>query len=215
MRIPSWRWIVACCLPLLMAAGGQRLAAEGAAAPGAQPNTALVPLRLGEWQGVDTPVSAQELARLDRKAELRRRYDNPAGEKVWLDVAYSSQWEGLHAAESCLTGAGWSVVRQYQVVVETVGEKAPATVLANRDAQEHRMVELYMFVNGKGVTANWVGQFWMLLKNRGRGKVGCMFILNGEVAPGQTPEAVAEMLRVFAGEMLPYVQQSLQPVGPS
>jgi EpsI family protein len=214
MRIPHWRWIVACCVPLLMAAGGQRLAATGAAAPGARPDTALVPLQLGDWQGVDTPVSAQELARLERSAELRRRYGNPAGERLVLDAAYSSQWEGLHAAESCLTGAGWSVVRHSQVQVEEQGGgHASATVLVNREAQGQVMVELYMFVNGTGVTANWVGQFWMLLKHRGRGDTGCMFILNGGVAPGQSPEAVAEMLRVFAREMLPYVQQSLQAGG--
>ena len=215
MRIPHWRWIIACCVPLLMAAGGQHLATVGAQTTGAHPDTSVVPLQIGDWQGVDTVVSAEELARLDRTAELRRTFHNPAGAMVWAGVVYSTQWKGLHAAESCLTGAGWSVGRQYQTSVASGGRSVPATVLVNRDEQSHQMVELYMFVNRQGVTANWIDQFWMLIKNRGHGEMACHFILNGPVQPGYTAESTAEQLQDFAQQMLPYVQKSLEIKRPS
>jgi EpsI family protein len=209
MRTQNWRWLVAFCLPLLMAASGRYLFAVGAATPGARLNAAAVPLRLGDWQGVEIPVSAEELARLDREAEIRRTYTNAAGEKLSAAVVYSSNWKGLHSAESCLTGAGWDIVRQYQVAVPDGNQQAPGTVLLTRDQHGVQLVELYMFVNRQGITANWIDQFWMLVRNRGRGDMACHFILNQRVGPGQTPEASAEVLRGFAGEMLPYVRQSL------
>jgi EpsI family protein len=196
-----------------MAAGGQHLAAVGGETTGAHPNTSAVPLHLGDWQGVDTVVSAEELARLDRTAELRRTFRDPAGDWIWAGVVYSTQWKGLHAAESCLTGAGWSVIKQYETNVECGGKNVPATVLVNRDSKSRGMVELYMFVNRQGVTANWIDQFWMLIKNRGHGEMACHFILNGPIQPGHTPEQVAGQLEDFAHQMLPYVQKSLESQG--
>ena len=209
MRTHNWRWIVAFCLPLAMAAGGQRLAAVGSGVPGGQVDTAAVPLRLGDWQGTEIPVTAEELARLDRTAELRRNYTNSSGEALSIAVVYSSKWKGLHSAESCLTGAGWDIVKQYKLAVSPEQTESPGTVLLTRDNQGRQMVEYYMFVNRQGVTANWIDQFLMLVKSQGRGEIACHFILNQRVTGDQTPEGSAEALRAFAREMLPYVQRSL------
>ena len=208
MRTQNWRWLVAFCLPLAMAAGGQYLFAVGET-PGGRVNTAAVPLGLGDWQGTEIPVTAEELARLDREAELRRLYTNSAGEVLQIAVVYSSSWKGLHSAESCLTGGGWDIVKQYKLALGSQPQENPGTVLFTRDTKGRQMVEYYMFVNRQGVTANWIEQFLMLVKNRGRGDMACHFILNQIVQEGGTPEASAELLRGFAREMLPYVQQSL------
>ena len=209
MRTANWRWFVALCLPLAMAAGGRQLSQLGTAPSASNLNTALVPLQLGDWRGDDTPVSAEELARLDRTAELRRGYGKPSGEKLSIAVVYSGNWKGLHSAESCLTGAGWAIVRQEQVSVLTAGGAAPGTALVTRDKQGRQMVEVYMFVNRRGVTANWIDQFWMLIKNRGRGEIACHFILNQRVPAGDTAEKSISTLVAFAQDMLPFVRQSL------
>ncbi len=208
MRNQNWRWLVAFCLPLAMATSGQYLFAVGATS-GGQVDTAVVPLRLGDWQGTEIPVSAEELARLDRDAELRRLYTNSAGETLSIAVVYSSKWKGLHSAESCLTGGGWDIVKQYKLALGADDQESPGTVLLARDKRGQQMVEYYMFVNRQGVTADWIEQFLMLIKNRGRGDMACHFILTQRVREGSTPEASAEALRSFAREMLPYVQRSL------
>ena len=89
-------------------------------------------------------------------------------------------------------------------------QETPATALLTRDKQGREMVEMYMFVNREGVTANWSDQFWMLVRSRGRGEMACHFILNQVIPKDKTPEDSIETLREFAREMLPYVQQSLK-----
>ena len=211
MRTPNWRWIVAWCLPLAMAAGGQHLFALGTAAPEGSLDLSVVPVRMGDWRMTeDRPLSAEELARLDRFAELRRLYKNSGGEGISAAVVYSSKWKGLHSAESCLTGAGWDIIYQRKMALSPGGQGAPATVVLTRDKRGRQMVEMYMFVNREGVTANWSEQFWMLVRSRGRGEMACHFILNQVIQQGKTPEDSIETLRKFALEMLPYVQQSLK-----
>ncbi len=210
MRIPNWRWLVVFCLPLLMAAGGRYLSAAGGAMPEARFNPAVVPLRLGDWEGTELPVSPEDLARLDREAQLRRVYTNSSGDRMSAAVVYSSNWKGLHSAESCLTGAGWDIVKQQRVEVPLAGQQAPGTVIFTRNEQGVQLVEFYMFVNRQGVTAHWIDQFWMLIRNRGRGETACHLVLSQRVGPEQTAEATAETLRGFAQLILPYVQQSLQ-----
>ncbi len=209
MRTQNWRWLAALCLLLIMLAGGRQLTALDAAGPRGQADPSVVPLRLGDWQGTEIPVSAAELARLERIDEIRRVYVNSAGERVSVAVVYSSKWQGLHAAENCLTGAGWDIVRQYKLAVSADQPDALGTVLETRDKDGRGMVEYYMFVNRQGVTANWFEQFQMLLRSRGRGEVACHFILNQRLAPTQTPAASAETLRSVAQQLLPYVERSL------
>jgi hypothetical protein len=102
-------------------------------------------------------------------------------------------------------------VRQYPVTLHPPGESSPAaaTVVETKGKGGRQMVELYLFVNKRGTTANWSDQFWMLLKSRGKGEMACHFILNQYVRPEDTTEAVVENLRRFAEQLLPSVRRSL------
>lgn len=207
----NWRWLVAFAVPLTLLVGGPRLYQLGLAASEEPINLEAVPRELDGWRGTDRPVSAAQLAQLEREATLLRTYKNEAGKELSIAVVYSSRWKGLHSAESCLTGAGWAIVRQYPVTLHPPGEASPAaaTVVETKGKGGLEMIELYLFVNKRGTTANWSDQLWMLIKSRGKGEMACHFILNQYVRPEDTKEAVVENLRQFAERLLPFVRRSL------
>jgi len=71
-----------------------------------------VSMRLGEWQGVDVPLSEGIEAMLRADAQLQRRYVSAAGEVVWLYVGYYGTARGgrpEHTPWACYPSAGWRI----------------------------------------------------------------------------------------------------------
>jgi len=71
-----------------------------------------VSMRLGEWQGVDIPLSQGIEAMLQADAQLQRRYVSASGEVVWLYVGYYGTARGgrpEHTPWACYPSAGWRI----------------------------------------------------------------------------------------------------------
>ena len=74
---------------------------------------ALLPYRLGEWQGYDAALSDKELEILKMEDYVLRKYSNERGQEIWVYVAYyDNQSEGyrIHPPKTCLLGSGWSPI---------------------------------------------------------------------------------------------------------
>ncbi len=71
---------------------------------------ALFPDRLGEWQGSDTALSAEELRVLGMEDYMLRRYSNGRDPDIWVYVGYyESQTKDdiIHTPKNCLPASGW------------------------------------------------------------------------------------------------------------
>jgi EpsI family protein len=74
---------------------------------------ALLPHRLGEWQGSDAALSNMELEILGMEDYVLRKYSNERGEDIWAFVVYydnQSQGYRIHRPKTCLRGQGWSLI---------------------------------------------------------------------------------------------------------
>jgi len=74
---------------------------------------ALLPHRLGEWQGSDTALSDQELQMLGMEDYILRKYSNGSEQDIWVYVAYyenQSKGDIIHPPKICLPGSGWTPI---------------------------------------------------------------------------------------------------------
>jgi len=103
------RWLVSCVL-LLGVAAYLHLFPHGESVPTHQPLD-VFPTSIGPWNAVETvPLDADTLAILKPTDYLVRRYQDGAGQGVWLYIGYwDSQRKGAeaHSPKNCLPGGGW------------------------------------------------------------------------------------------------------------
>src|ERR1035437_951506 len=80
-----------------------------------------LPLSLGDWQGIDMPLTDHILAAAGVDDYLNRSYTNAdrAGIEVYVGY-YSSQKSGelIHSPKNCLPAAGWEWVRKGRIDVQ-------------------------------------------------------------------------------------------------
>ena len=74
------------------------------------PNRPLseLPMRMGEWVGVDKPANAEILAMMKLDDHLQRVYRHPSGQEVVLWISHSSNSrDAYHYPTVCMQGNGW------------------------------------------------------------------------------------------------------------
>jgi EpsI family protein len=72
---------------------------------------ALLPHRLGEWQGSDAALSDREFQMLGMDDYIQRKYSNGRKQDIWVYVAYyenQSKGDIIHPPKICLPGSGWT-----------------------------------------------------------------------------------------------------------
>jgi len=108
------------------------------------PQLANVPLKLGEWQGVDAPDSQREdaLIYLEPDHYLSRRYALPDGRALWLSLIGSRQAKSFHPPQICYNG--WQTEVQGEEVSLAEGQLHMLRVVARREGEEH--IILYFFL---------------------------------------------------------------------
>jgi EpsI family protein len=103
---------------LLVSGTAFRILADYLARPGDSiplpPGTlARLPLRIGEWEGRDVPLSEAIIRATDTDAHINRVYSQSTrGETVALFIAYGVRARDLmpHRPEVCYPGAGWTLL---------------------------------------------------------------------------------------------------------
>lgn len=106
------------CASVLMLAGGlnyrataARYARDPASAPLPAGTLAKLPLQMGDWLGVDSPMEESIVEATDTDDHLSRVYENrAANQAVSLFVGYGIRLRDLtpHRPEVCYPGNGWT-----------------------------------------------------------------------------------------------------------
>ncbi|NLF29733.1 MAG: EpsI family protein [Planctomycetes bacterium] len=94
---------------------------------------AKVPMRIGDWQGVDVPLDEAVVKATDADDHLSRNYtDGATGERVWFYVSYGVRARDLmpHRPDVCYPLNGW--ILQTQQTVDLPPEQTGADVLRCR-----------------------------------------------------------------------------------
>ncbi len=130
----------------------------------AEPGVALqLPLSLGDYQGREFDMTAQEKNILDEGVKLvRNTYGNTTGRQLMATVILSGRVKrSLHRPEVCLPGQGWTVTDSTHVPIRLEdGREITATLLRifhdkeapNGARLRTRALNLYWYIGSDGTT---------------------------------------------------------------
>ena len=128
-------------------AGGERLPADA---------LSKLPMIIGEWGGVDTPLSQDVVLATDSDSHVSRTYSRgAANQSVWAYISYGVRVRDMapHRPEVCYSGAGW-VIKQSsdQQIALADGSQLPCRIFhfARGGLSNQKMIVLnYYIVNGR------------------------------------------------------------------
>ena len=129
---------------------------------------ATFPLRLGEWEGTEGEISADELKQIQLTDYTMINYvDTAANSGVELYVAYyDSQRQGasVHSPRACLPGGGWVIEDANEVALKDIGPSEGIVVnraLISADGQ--RLLVYYWFMQrGRNLTNELLVKWYIL-----------------------------------------------------
>ena len=137
---------------------------------------ARLPMKLGEWTGIEAPLTEEIAEATDTDARVSRRYSRAGGlDSVWFYIAYGVRARDLmpHRPEVCYTGAGWTLIDRHTTKLSSSdGIELPCNVMqfSRGTLNKERVLVLdYYIVDGE------YSQDVSLLRSkawRGSGKVG-------------------------------------------
>ncbi len=85
------------------------------------------PMKVGEWQGRDLPITEKEYDILETRNLISREYVNPSGDKLYLFIIYSETNRSVfHPPEVCMMGGGLAITDK-QIENFDVGNKVFTT----------------------------------------------------------------------------------------
>jgi len=94
---------------------------------------ARLPMKLGEWTGIEAPLTEEIAEATDTDARVSRRYSRASGlDSVWFYIAYGVRARDLmpHRPEVCYTGAGWTLIdRRTTKLSASDGIELPCNVM--------------------------------------------------------------------------------------
>ncbi|MEK6567866.1 MAG: exosortase C-terminal domain/associated protein EpsI [Candidatus Omnitrophota bacterium] len=118
-----------------------------------------IPMELGEWKGMDLPITKRVYKILETEDVLMREYINTKGEKVSLAIVYSgASRAAFHPPEICYLGDGRELLAKNQEIVETRGPVENQNLRTNKLLMKDRHgqeIAWYWFTAGDKVTENY------------------------------------------------------------
>ena len=125
-----------------------------------------VPMALGQWHGVEAPLTERIISVAGMDDYLNRFYTNTVGKQIEIYVGYyKSQRAGdlIHSPRNCLPGAGWETVRASRSAIQIPG-RYPIIVndfLMTKGLQ--RDLVLYWYEGrGRAIASEYTAKFWMI-----------------------------------------------------
>ena len=164
---------------------------------------AWLPMRLGQWEGVDVPVPQDVQRALPTAHILSRQYRGPAG-AADVTIVSGSDATALHDPHDCLTGDGWHFLKEQ---VRSVEVGAPAHPIQVRDVLmvngPLRARMWYWYAIGSDVYNRTLparlGLFRIrLTEGRGRRAEFVRLIVGGDTDSAQSTDMLADLTRQIA-----------------
>lgn len=125
-----------------------------------------IPTALGEWHGVDLPISRRILNIAGVSDYIDRKYKDKYGRESYVYVGYyASQRAGeqIHSPRNCLPGAGWEIVQTRRLAIDVPNER-PMVVndfLVSNGIEQDLVLYWYQ-TRGRVIQSEYVAKFWML-----------------------------------------------------
>jgi EpsI family protein len=198
------------CSTIVFGGLGTQAALEGVTQPIRpslrRPLTGL-PLEIGDWIGVDQPVTEQLLQKAQSTEYLSRIYESRKwpGVSLRLWVNYSIMGNNLrHSPTVCLPGAGWKEEEAQKRIYELEsGGEAPIRVsrlgFSQADMVEH--VGFWYYIFGEGKLENYVRNLPITSQtSHGRATRGSSMTIEVFYPGNSDPNGVA--FREFARDLL-------------
>jgi EpsI family protein len=168
------------------------------------------PLKLGPWQGTDTPIDKDALEVLGNGEFLLRVYQNGEQYQPYVDLFiayYRSQRAGEtpHSPQHCLPGAGWGPVENTRVELSMPGHRPfPVNryVIAKGDS---RQIVLYWFwAHDRGVASEYWNKFYLVADSiRMNRSDGSLVRITSPIQPGESIDAAQQRISPFVNSVLP------------
>ncbi len=125
------------------------------------------PLTLGEWRGVETQISPEELDVLKLTDYITANYTHPSGNVANLYVAYyASQRKGasVHSPRACLPGGGWQILSSEVVKIPGVlpdGSDLPVNQLIIGSGEDRQLVNYWFMQRGRNLTNEYAVKWYI------------------------------------------------------
>jgi EpsI family protein len=159
------------------------------------PDLSLVPKSAAGYTGRDGQLEAESLRLLGADATLFRTYRKEGSLPIWLFLGYfGSQQERsqIHSPKHCYPGAGWNILREGIVVIDTAEGSLSAKRLVISDGLGIRIV-VYWFSTPTGVVTDEFALKWYQTKKSLFGKPQeSTFVRFSTAVPEGTDESAAE-----------------------
>jgi EpsI family protein len=161
-----------------------------------EPQMVQFPLKIGEWQGKDVPISENDYAILATKNLIMREYDAQDKQPVVLYIVYSGDnRKSLHPPEICYTGSGGTILEK-SIVPLTVGLKANKFTIEERHLKQ---LVVYWFRADNLNTPSYIKQQirTALYRTFGKQASGAMIRMSTVVKHGEDAQAL-QTIKGFA-----------------
>ncbi len=184
--------------------------------PNLRAKLASLPMELGDWSGVDQPISEDLFARAQGTECLSRAYESRKwpGVKLQLWVNFSIRGDNLrHSPEICLPSGGRTKIESQTRVFEIPapsGRPVPVSRLAYAGGELVEHVGFWYYIFGEGKLENYVRRLSITSESsHGRATRGSSMTIEVFYDGESDPEG--EAFRAFARELLAGLEPILPP----
>jgi EpsI family protein len=190
-----------------------------------------LPEYVGNWLGVDEPVSQGERDILGPDTQFARKAYALGTDQIFVSIVLSGpdMNTSIHRPERCLPAQGWTVADSKTVSLPLPSGTLKATRLLNirnvplRNDQSLtvRSLDYYWFVGHSNVTPSHYTRTWIDLRDRilkGQNQQWAYVTVTSAITKdfkifGRNEKQTEEMIRSFIGKLVPQIQK--RPVAPA
>ncbi len=179
-------------------------------ASGSVHHVGLLPSEIGNWKGVDKPISQQELDILGPGEYLMRDYESVNQPKQTINVYipfFPSQKVGdtVHSPSHCLSGAGWIPLSRKVIQLKLPnGSSIPVNRYVVSRSGEQQLVLYWFQAHGRVVAREWEAKYYLIDDSIHMNRSdGGMVRLMTPMLEGETPDATQERMMNFVSPLLP------------
>ena len=186
-----------------------------------------LPQMVGDWQGIDQPISEGERNILGPDTQFVRKVYSKGTDEMFVSVVLSGpdMNTSIHRPERCLPAQGWTIVNSEVVTVPVGGEALTATrlqnvrnvPLANGQPFTLRSVDYYWFIGHSDRTASHYERAWIDIRDRvlkGENQQWAYVTVASNITRdfkvfGRDEKQIDGLIRDFLKDLVPLLSRSL------
>jgi len=171
------------------------------------------PTTINQWTSEDLPIDKADLAVLETKNALMRRYTDDKGRHVYLYIAYSqSNPKATNPPEVCYNGSGISIIDKGNkyIIIASSNLKFKVNWLL-LDNNQNQQIAYYWFKVGNLYTRSYWKQQALAAFNNilGRRKGNALIRVSSEIINGKQQDTI-NLINEFSCVIIPQLFQYLK-----